>query len=108
MSSPHAIPDELRRAAALMRERAEEANTDDARRPYGDRNADPVPPAEWGALVDNYLGGKIGAHCAAWTPAVALAVAEWLEIGADPYACVDSSPMLAVARAYVAGGDGHA
>jgi hypothetical protein len=105
MSNPYAVPDELRRAAALMRQRAEAANTDDARRPYSDRSVDPVPESQWGELVDNYLGGDIGAHCASWTPTVALAVADWLDIGANPYACVDSAPMLAVARAYIAGGD---
>lgn len=105
MGNPYAVPDELRRAAALMRERAEAANTEGARRPYGDRSVDPVPESQWGALVENYLGGEMGAHCAAWTPAVALAVAAWLEIGANPYACVDSEPMLAVARAYMGGGD---
>ena len=69
----------LRRAAKQMRERAEAANTDDARRPYGDRSVDPVRVNEWGALVDNYLGGEIGEHCASWHPVVALAVADWLD-----------------------------
>lgn len=62
-------------AAARMRNRATAANTDQARTPYSDAGAVPVPEAEWGALVDNYLGGEIGDHCAALTPAFALAVA---------------------------------
>lgn len=43
-------------------------------------------------------------HCPACTPAVALAVADWLETGANQYSCVDRRPMVAVARAYL----GHA
>lgn len=70
----------LRRAAMLMRERALAADTDDARRPYGRRDADPVPREEWGPLVDNYLGGEIGQHCAAWNPATATAVADLLGV----------------------------
>ena len=77
--------DLLREAAAQMREHAEGANTDDARRPYGDRNAAPVPVSEWGALVHNYLGGEIGDHCASWTPAAAASVASLLERAANQY-----------------------
>jgi hypothetical protein len=95
------IPEMIGRAATLMRERAEQANSDAARRPYGDSRCDPVPEQQWGEMVDNYLGGVVGQHCASWTPAVALAVADWLEIGANPYACVDLGPMAAVARAYL-------
>jgi hypothetical protein len=95
------IVDLIARAAAAMRERAEKANTNEARRPYGDRRIDPVPESEWGGLVDNYLGGPVGQHCASWTPAAAIAVADWLEVGANPYACVDLAPMAVVARAYL-------
>jgi hypothetical protein len=95
------VPEMIGRAAALMRSRAEHANTDEARRPYSDSRCDPVPEEEWGGLVDNYLGGEIGRHCMSWTPAVALAVADWLTLGANPYACVDLAPMAAVARAYL-------
>ena len=94
--------DLLRRAADLMIQRALAANTDDERRPYGNATADPVPEAKWGGLVDNYLGGNIGKHCASWTPVVAIAVAVWLDTGASPYSCVDREPMLAVARPYLA------
>lgn len=58
----------LKRVADLVRARAHAANTDEARRPYGDRRLDPVPETQWGDLVDNYLGGSVGQHCAAWTP----------------------------------------
>ena len=75
----------LREAATQMRERAEAANTDDERRPYGNDSVDPVPESKWGALVDNYLGGAIGAHCASWTPMAASAVAKLLERAADGY-----------------------
>lgn len=75
--------DELREAAALIRERATAANTDEARRPYSDARIDPAPETQWGKLVDGYLGGEIGRHCASWTPTVAHAVARWLEDTAD-------------------------
>lgn len=96
----------LRRAAVLMRERAQAANTDDARRPYSER---PVPPEQWGELVDNYLGGVIGQHCAFWTPTVALAVADWLDaehahfspIWTGPHVPDQLARALAVARAYL-------
>lgn len=89
------------RAAYLMRQRAIAANTDNARRPYGNRDADPVAENEWPDLVANYLGGSIGTHCAYLTPAVALAVAAWLDHGSNPGALVDFTPMVAVARAYL-------
>lgn len=95
------IPELIGRAARLMRQRAEAANTDEARRPYGNPRLDPVPESDWGREVDGYLGGPVGEHCASWTPAVAIAVADWLEIGSNPHACVDLAPMVAVARAYL-------
>jgi hypothetical protein len=51
------------------------ANTDEARLPWSDPNLTPVPPEKWGDLVDGYLGGEIGVHCAVWTPARVLAEA---------------------------------
>jgi predicted RNA-binding Zn-ribbon protein involved in translation (DUF1610 family) len=92
---------QLRQAAAIMRQRAMAANTDAARTPYSDNRLTPVGPAQWPKMVDNYLGGDVGQHCASWTPAVALAVADWLDTGANPYSCVTREPMLAVARAYL-------
>jgi hypothetical protein len=95
----------LREAAKTMRERASAANTTEARRPYSDPNLTPVPEAEWGGLVDNYLGGVIGTHCASWHPAVALAVADWLydeafDAGRRVPVYVEP-PALAVARTYL-------
>lgn len=69
----------IRRAADLISARALKAGSDDARRPYGDSRIDPVPEDEWGGLVDNYLGGEIGAHCAAFTPRVAAQLAAWFD-----------------------------
>ncbi|WP_152748269.1 hypothetical protein [Micromonospora sp. RV43] len=34
-------------------------------------------------------------------PAVALAIADWLDTGVNPYACVDRAPMFRVAAAYL-------
>lgn len=102
----------LRKAATLIRERAQAANTDEARTPYGDTRIGVVPPERWGAMVDDYLGGEVGAHCASWHPAVALAVADWLDAAAEDeemfrrlrYSTVGhlgENPALAVARAYL-------
>jgi hypothetical protein len=97
--------EELRQAAVTMRRRAQLANTEQARRPYGDRNVDPVPAGEWGALVENYLGGTVGMHCASWTPAVAAAVADLLELAVDRWDAnghvMTGAAALAVARAYL-------
>lgn len=41
--------------------------------PYGDRAIPAIKPDGWGALVDNYLGGPMGAHCARHTPTRVLA-----------------------------------
>ncbi len=60
-----------------------------------------APSAGWGELVLRHLAGVIGEHCALWTPAVGLAVADWLDTGANPHAGVDLKPMLAVASAYL-------
>ncbi len=52
---------------------ANAANTDQARTPWGDRTIPPTPVEQWGDMVDGYLGGSIGAHCARWGPLRALA-----------------------------------
>jgi hypothetical protein len=82
---------ELRQAAETLRERAEAANTDEARRPYSDPSIAPVSPEEWGALVGgDYLGGEIGDYCATMHPGVGLALADWLDkAGADWFAFGD-------------------
>lgn len=111
---------ELREAAALMRERAEA--TKQPHHPYADRKMDLVTTdAEWRLECMDYLGGTMGPHCASWSPAVALAVSEWLDTaGADLWAhaplcpcadgCLDCDDemwqphvrrALAVARAYL-------
>jgi hypothetical protein len=77
--------DLLREKAAQMRKLAEAANTVEARTPYGDSRIPAVPESEWGRLVHNYLGGEVGDHCAAWTPAAATAVADLIEKAADDY-----------------------
>ena len=45
----------------------------DQMHPYGDRSIPAIKPDGWGALVDNYLGGPMGAHCARHTPTRVLA-----------------------------------
>jgi hypothetical protein len=115
----------MRRAAALMRERAEEAEkegygSDHPGRPWCpdwtwsivrhvNRNMDTectVHP--WGADNEgecNTWGRYAGYHIAGMHPGVALAVAEWLdEVAADRHACLDAwveRGALAIARAYL-------
>jgi hypothetical protein len=78
--------DLLDRAATRMRELALAADS---------------PGPGWGDMLMSYLGGPVGSHCSVWTPAVAVAVAEWLQIGANQYACVDRTPMVKVAREFL-------
>lgn len=74
----------LRQAATLVREWAEEANTPEARRPYGDRRIEPVPEDCWADLIGNtYLGGDVGAYCALMHPPVGQAVARMLNRAAS-------------------------
>lgn len=108
----------LRRAAALMRERAEAATADVC--PDWTRGAvrhiarnceiecyhDGAPslrhhdsqgePNQWSRYDD-------AAHIASWHPAVALAVADWLEYVSKAHedAYISGSHALAVARAYL-------
>lgn len=42
--------------------------TKEALTPYSDDRIPPVKPEEWGDLVDNYLGGPMGKHCARHDP----------------------------------------
>ena len=72
--------DEVADLIAYLRERLDEeealanaANSDGARLPWGDLNLKPVPPEDWGDLVEGYLGGEVGEHCACWTPLRVLA-----------------------------------
>lgn len=89
--------EELRAAATAMRDRALAAT-----------------PAPWDFATDGLVwalppGDPVSGssdvadaeHIAGWDPAVALAIADWLESGANPYSCHDREPMLKVARAYL-------
>lgn len=99
----------IREAARLIRERAEAATPG----PWesldgGDRliawKLDPSGQFDddWDYVVDEPIGNSANAeHIASWHPGVALLVADWLDIGANPYACVDREPMVALARAYL-------
>lgn len=90
-------------AARRMRMLGEAANTDEARRPYSDPRIDPVPESQWGRLINNYLGGEVGEHCAAWTPAVALAAAELLEAFLENYDTELDAPDCPNCGTYCAG-----
>lgn len=96
--------DDLRRAAALMRERAA-AVVDEC----GVTSADDAP---WFNATDFYASTSdepdpVHAHVASWRPAVALAVADWLDAVADRCLTIHNSTpavwygALAVARAYL-------
>jgi hypothetical protein len=70
--------DEILAAAAAMRARAQA--TAAPHHPYSDPRYQLVETTEqWSAEAANYLGGEMGEHCASWHPAVALAVADWLD-----------------------------
>ena len=99
----------LRRAASLMRERAEAASRepaylDDHWVYEGGEDGDGIFWAvtrNKGDTVAASLFPKVSAHIASWHPAVALAVADWLEIMATPHAEGYRGPAVAVARAYL-------
>lgn len=110
--------DLLRRAATAMRERATRATpgpwrydpdlTPDGSYRHGVILSDhPSAAGSWDALVvEGSSGGDQERHnlthiAAMGNPAVALAVAAWLDTGANRYSCVDREPMYAVARAYL-------
>lgn len=91
----------LRQAAALMRERAE-----GARSFYADHHPRAGQEVPWFGEVDLYdFDDGDGPHIIGMSPAVALAVADWLEDTART-ACVPEhhTAALAVARAYLGGG----
>jgi hypothetical protein len=124
------IPETLRRAARLMRERAQRADTGE---PWeSDRHYDALyvvdlkpslgPVANSQAWVEAHLGRddvyefeqprflaalhEIADHIASWHPAVALAVAQWLyteaeQAGTSPAATPSQMIALAVAHAYL-------
>jgi len=86
----------LREAAALMRSRAEAVAT-----PEGDALTE-----SWADASREFIPGADGEHVASWHPAVALAVADWLDECADDYGRGFGTPdahALAVATAYLGG-----
>jgi hypothetical protein len=99
--------EEIRRAAALMRERAQPMVTGT---PWVDGRGH--VQMQSGFIIAGSMGMLASAHIASWHPAVALAVADWLDDVAEamaddaaehtvsPY---ESEQALAVARAYLAG-----
>jgi hypothetical protein len=128
--------EEIRRAAALMRERAQEASGGGSWR-YEDGEsvgawtlydehwniatlttydtesynyAERMPAARHPGYIDPDANGR---HIASWHPAVALAIADWLDYAADNWGETDPrfvgrpgahiTPALAVARAYLGG-----
>ena len=130
--------DLLREAAALMRSRAERAlenMTEQGWKPgptidpdnMGWYVASDIPEADWDTTVAHLpydYDGEVACHIASWHPAVALAVADWLEeaandlasrqrnvdgllagVGASGSVQIDSVSLqpaaLAVARAYL-------
>lgn len=86
----------LREAAAKMRERAECAH-----------QGAWLAQASGGVLAGPWymdIGDNADAeHVASWDPEVAQAVADWLDLGVNPYWCGEREPMYAVARAYLGG-----
>lgn len=73
--------DLLRRAASLMRERAEAATY-----VYAEHTPKAGQPVPWFDATDAYcFDDNDGPHIMAWSPAVALAVADWLESVADDH-----------------------
>ncbi len=93
--------DLLAEAATKMRERAKDASPS----PWSTGDDGLVWSMRAGDPVSGSTEVEDARHIAAFAdPAVAYAVADWLDTGANRYACVDRAPMLAVARAYL----GHA
>ena len=68
----------LRKAAKVLRERAEAAYTPEAMHPWGDKTLAPLPREEWPSEVRGYLGGEWGEYCATMHPGVGLLIADWL------------------------------
>lgn len=108
-------PDVLRRAAALMRERAEAASPSPWRLECSEMCANVIEADDdeqavastWApsSLPDNDYRREEGnaAHIASWDPAVALAVADWLDYMSKAHedGYLKGSHALVVARAYL-------
>jgi len=113
--------EELRAAAAQMRELAEAVITGTDELPGMHWFADhatfeggrsEVVALDEGSLVAQGLHREMAEHFAAWDPAVALAVADWLEsvvndeaftAMSSAYSCVCFNHALAVARVFLGG-----
>lgn len=85
---------------------ARAANTVKARTPYSDPNLKPVPEERWGELVDGYLGGPIGEHCARHHPrrvlaeiAAKRAVVEMFAVP-DPHNVIETCPECSILYAF--------
>jgi hypothetical protein len=100
----------LRRAASLMRERATAAAKDApppwlADKPWSPGQETEVRDVERNSIAYSESGhnasmdATVAPHVASWHPAVALAVADWLDAAAKYPR--QSSQALAVARAYL-------
>lgn len=105
--------DVLRRAAALMRERAEAATPGPWERVthprFGPQGAVRTPNGDLNisAYTEPYRSSEDALHIASWHPTVALAVADWLDHEAGYVEAHQASPdgttkhALDVARAYL-------
>lgn len=69
----------LRRAAALMRERARDAIDSPWDAVQGSRGTWWVERPNTADIAEQVCDGPTAAHIASWHPAVALAVADWLD-----------------------------
>ena len=116
--TPIQVGDELRAAAKLMRERAEAATPGPWEPDPGNNVSDNVR-ADGRLVIDGggyarldgskpvVYGAALtadAAHIASWHPAVAAAVADWLDRFADPVYCygpVEYDSALNIARAYL-------
>lgn len=104
----------LRKAAALMRERAEAADTGHPWSAFRYIVAGGPPESTMGDVASTWpdTSGATAAHIASWHPTVALAVADWLDAEAlrtysDHERCEASDcpkrAALEVARTYLGG-----
>lgn len=106
-------PEVLRRAATLMRERAAAAvpgpwridNEIHAEAIYSANGTDVVSGGRWGGEASVFNDTADAIHIASWHPAVALAVADWLDRSAQCWGATEylDHQALTVASAYLGG-----
>lgn len=88
----------IRRAVTLLRARIGGATPG----PWTAGSDGLVWPATIGDPVSGSTQVEDADHIAALAdPIVARTIADWLDVGANPYACVNLTPMVAFARAYL-------